>query len=150
LPSASYTGSTRFTPSAEEWERIEKPFGLRFSDEDRRELVDIVEAYFKSEPFERAAPFAADAQAWLADVRTKADAFWGSLQPPALQREAAFFVQRLITENLHGGQQSGPHKWNEIIRFMSEFVAASGLAAAALSKRVERVRRGTRLARAHS
>jgi hypothetical protein len=79
LPSASYTGTTRFTPSAEEWQRTENPLGLRFSEENRQELADIVDAYFKFVPFETAAPFANDAQAYLNDVRTKANAFWKSL-----------------------------------------------------------------------
>jgi hypothetical protein len=91
---------------------MEKPFGLCFSDEDHQELVEIVDAYFKSEPLEGAAPFADDAQAWLAGVRTKATGFWRSLEPPASQREAAFFVQRLIPGNFREGQQSGPHMWN--------------------------------------
>src|SRR5947207_1324543 len=137
LPSSSYAGRTTFTPSTKAWERIEKSFALHFSDEDRRELLKIVEAYFKSEPFERAAPFADDAQAWLADVRTKAEAFLGSLQPPASRREAAFFVQRLITQQLHEGQQSGAPDWNDIIRFIAAFLAATAGATTALSRRVK-------------
>jgi hypothetical protein len=41
LPSASYTGTTRFTPSAEEWQRTENPLGLRFSEENRQELATL-------------------------------------------------------------------------------------------------------------
>jgi len=104
LPSSSYTGKTRFMPSAGEMAAIEKPFGVHFNPEDCQQLISIVDAYFSMQPFERAAPFADDAQAYFNDVQTKANALWRSLEPSAAQREAAFFVQRLITENFHEGQ----------------------------------------------
>ena len=108
-----------------------------FQPKDREQLVGIVDDYFGMQPFEGAAPFADDAQAYLKNVRAKANAFSRCLVPPPSRREAAFFVQRLITQRFHGGQQSGPDKWDEVIHFISAFEAASRLAAEELPKHVE-------------
>jgi hypothetical protein len=89
------------------------------------------------QPFESAAPFADDAQAWLGDVRSKTNALLTSLEPSPSQRKAAFFVQRLITENFRGGQASGPDKWDQIVMYVAAFVAATDLAAGELSKGVK-------------
>jgi hypothetical protein len=139
LSSASYTGRTWFAPSPEERRRIEAALGVRFSEEQFRELVGIVDNYFGMQPFERAAPFADDAQAWLNEVRSKARTFFEVLtRRPGSRRDAAFVVERLITKNLEDGRLGGQEKWNEILLCMSSFVVASEFAAKELSQQIKR------------
>jgi hypothetical protein len=59
------------------------------------------------------------------------------LEPPASQCDSVFFVQRLIIANFHEGRQTGSHKWNEIICFMSAFIAAIGPAATVLTRHLK-------------
>jgi hypothetical protein len=137
LPSASITGRQRFTPSTEQWRRIEHAFGVRFSDEDYRQLTIIIDRYFRMQPLETAAAFLDDAQAYLKAVLTNANALNRSLQPPASRSDAAFYVQRLILENFHTGQPIGPGGWNMIVMSMIAFVAASEQAEVTLSRRMK-------------
>jgi len=133
LPSASHAETTRFAPSSEEWQRIAEPFGIEFSQADRKQLVGIVETYFVTQPFEAAAPHVADAKKYLKDITTKANAFFQSLSP-ASNPSAADYVQQLIVRNFRDGQTRTPQAWTDIITTMAAFLAATDRAQNVLSR----------------
>jgi hypothetical protein len=131
LPSARFTERARFNPSPEQWRLIERPLPVRLKSEDRQALVEIVDAYFGMQPFERAAPHVDDAQAYLQTVLAKARDFWFALQP---SDQAAFFAQRKIVKEIPGGRKLGLAAWQEIARLIEEFITAGERATTDLAK----------------
>jgi hypothetical protein len=133
LPSASYVGRTRFAPSDEKWRRIEKALGYRITSEDADELTQVVDRYFDMHPFEAAAPFVSDAQAYLQSVITKGHEFLSTLQPPD-SNEAAFNAQRLIVNSLPRQRRKGAVALHEFVMAIHEFMAACEAAKKKLQK----------------
>jgi hypothetical protein len=131
LPSSSYGGRKRFTPSNELWRRMEKAMGASFDAMARHDLIHSVDAYFAMQPFEGAAPFANEAEAWLDQTKAHVDAL---LLQVSSQDEAAFFVQRQLAQHLRPGKSAGRESWDDIVRFMAELAAAGALTASSLKR----------------
>ena len=75
LLSASYAGTTRFVLADDQWRQIEKALSYRLTSADTQELIQVVDRYFRIQPFEVAAPFVSDAHAHLQSVLTKGHDF---------------------------------------------------------------------------
>lgn len=80
LPQAVGSGGDRsFTPSDDNWQRMETAYGHILKAADREEIVALVENYFRFQPAERAAPFADDTLAYLDRLDKAGKKFWNTL-----------------------------------------------------------------------
>ena len=95
---ATFSGTPRFRPKKAGWKSIEQAYGTTFTRAQKRGLTEIVLAYFRDQPFERAAPFAGDASRSLEGVTKSACEFVRALRIPeeGSTREAVFRVRDLI------------------------------------------------------
>ncbi len=77
LPIAVGAGlDVEFTPSAEDWRRIEQAYDRELSPDHRSEIIGFVDRYFRWQPSEAKAPFADDARRYLDQLENTANKFW--------------------------------------------------------------------------
>lgn len=130
LPTASVRGEFRFEPSAEDWDRIASGYGIELTPEDKSEIHKLAENYLLFAPFERAAPFAADAIGYLKRLRKAAVGFRtallsGQQLKTESERDAAFYAGLLIEQRLEELRYSRTASMNDLHATMTAFMAAS-------------------------
>jgi hypothetical protein len=77
LPIASGANAeVQFSPSGEDWERIERAYGRALTPDNRSEIAGFIDKYFLWQPSEAMAPFANDAYDYLNQLEKTANTFW--------------------------------------------------------------------------
>ena len=130
LPTSGGSWGTEFAPTKDEWLLIERAYGRTIDRETRAQIVGAVKDYLLHEPFERNAPFVDDAIAWLDKVEGAAATFWRATfeAEDGSNREAMWAAQSAIEEHIRSAGLGTSSRWHQLIRIMTDVVAAIRLA----------------------
>lgn len=158
LPQSSGRGGDRsFSPTLGDWSRIEEAYGHPIDASGRKEIVALVESYFRFQPAERAAPFADDTLAYLDRLEKAGKKFWDVLlerqnMPMSMKEGQSYIAEEdQIRDSGKGYAQSilGSHlkkldfrhktDWNSLLDVIGAFQAATVATRTDIEDRVAKV-----------
>ena len=126
----------KFTPQPADWDRIEAAYGHSFSDDDRRQIIDLVDKYFFWQPSEPNAPFVDDAINYLNTLEKAGKRFWQAMLERKnipvligdlrLRSDAIIFVQSHVGRYLEHFDFRRKTDWDALQNTMGACVAAFG------------------------
>jgi hypothetical protein len=130
LPASSAWGEPDFTPTLDDWARIEAAYGFPLRVDDRRQLVAMVHAHLVWQAFEPNAPFVDDAEEWLERVAAAANALFRTLMPleEPMKRQASWHSETLIETNFLTRFLPDEGRFRNFTSLIGEFVTACALA----------------------
>jgi len=126
----------KFVPRPSDWGRIETAYGHSFSEEGKRQIIDLVDKYFFWQPGEANAPFVDDAINYLNALEKAGKRFWQTMLErediPALigdarlRGDAIIFVQNHVGRYLERFDFRRKTDWDALQNTMGACVAAFG------------------------
>ncbi len=119
----------QFNPTSDNWEKIGAPYGLTFEDENKSEIIDIINRYFAHEHVESQRVRMADARAWLDNITIPLSKVCVLLKTKTemTHDDAAAYAKQMITGKLNDllAKQLGIEvKWANINRFCNNLLVA--------------------------
>jgi hypothetical protein len=129
IGSATVSGTApKFTPSAQEWVKIEQAYDREFTEESRSDICKIVDNYLDWRRFEKEAPLVDDVISQIESIEKRARAlnrgFSILFDRSGTDTEAAFHAQTRIEHAWRGADRLGPQKLTALHTMTCTLVSA--------------------------